>query len=185
MRKKIVLLFIMLNLGFWPWLAHGDIYRWQEANGTVNFSDKSHQDAEKVKVDETQTYTVPKVINQPREKATESITKRSSKQRLQKHYQLLTIISPKRRETIWNNQGKLEVVVLVEPRLQPDDKFQLYLDGRLVNKGQEANFFELNNVYRGTHKVYAVVVNGQNKEIVRSASVTFYVHQARVKKQKP
>ena len=95
-------------------------------------------------------------------------------------YTALAIASPADGQTLWNIGGSLDVLVELEPGLQPGHRLQLDLDGRRMEFAATERPFTVPDVYRGVHTVGAVIVDERNEEVLRSPGVTFTVLQTSI-----
>lgn len=91
-------------------------------------------------------------------------------------YQSFAITSPKNEENI-QNQAVISVSMSADPNIKPGDKIQLMLDGKPVGTPTSALYQEIGLVERGTHTLFAEIINSQNQAIKRSSSLTIYVHR--------
>lgn len=170
--KKVVLLFSLLLLCVC--VSYAQIYKWTDSQGNVHFGDVPHEGAVQVKVNESQTYSAPKPlnnnVNQPG----------ISQQTKPRTYDKVEITQPENESTIRNNQGSLVVAVQLEPDLTPGDMVQLLFDGAPLGEPQANLTFQLNGVYRGTHSVAVQVVDPSGGVLNTSDPVVFHMHRPRV-----
>jgi len=163
---------LVLPLMVLPCAAGATIYKWTDANGVVHFSDTPAEGAKKVDVPPAPVYSAPKLpvpaAAQPA-KPTKSAAKSS--------YSDIAVVQPTSKETIWSGSGDVEVAVSVTPDLRPHDKVQFFLDGQPQGAPSSSIQTHFPDVSRGTHQVSAEVVNPDGKVLVRSDSVTFYLHR--------
>lgn len=94
-----------------------------------------------------------------------------------KPYTLFSIKSPVDQSTI-QNQPIITVEIDMEPELQEGDKIQIYLDEKPWGSPLTKNKIELANVERGTHRIYADLLENNEIVIKKSDTVTIFVHQA-------
>lgn len=91
-------------------------------------------------------------------------------------YKTFQIVSPAS-ETNIQNQPVIPVQMKVEPNMLPGDKIQLMLDNKPAGTPSSASSQQLGLVERGTHSLYAMIVNNKDQVIKQTESVTFYVHR--------
>lgn len=154
--------------------VHADIYRSVDEDGNIVYSDKPSPGAEKIQVDEIQTIKGDEVEPfeyTPPDRGPEVVSP----------YTALAITSPQNNETIRSNAGDIEVTVDIKPGLIPGHRLVLYLDGNQVAEGGAE--IELNNVDRGTHTLNAVIKTSDDRELERSAPVTFTLQRVSVSQQ--
>ena len=151
--------------------AQADIYRWVDKNGNQHFSDKAGKGA-KIKLLPSQRYTPPK---SPKHSLA---TPRPALEKLQSPYRAFTIVSPKKNETLRNNQGLVDINVDLRPELLNGDRLIVVLDGVAVGVPHTAMSFSLFNVDRGSHTLSLRVVNKAGKTVEETDTVSFHLHRA-------
>lgn len=165
---------IVLTL-FCSSMSHAQIFRWTDANGTVNFSDIPHPGSQKV--------ILPKTITTPpSQKKPESTFEKSSSKADESAitYDVLVISQPANNETIRNSQGLVPVIVDLKPDLAPEHLLQLIYDGKPLGKPQSGLSFALNDVNRGSHTIAVQVIDKEGKALATSDAITIYMHRPRV-----
>jgi hypothetical protein len=95
----------------------------------------------------------------------------------QSPYETLEVLSPEDDETVRNIEGNLPVSIGTYPRLAAGHFVDVILDGQRRGMNVRALDFTVPEVFRGTHTLAAVVVDGANRVLVQSAPVTFFVQQ--------
>ena len=151
-----------------------DTWRWVDENGVVNFSDQPRPGAERVELQGLSTFSPPEWTS--RENEPEGSAEPDAEGL--EWYSRLAILSPVNEETIWNNQGNLDVALAVEPRMRSGDRINLYLDGEPVSGlPPNATRFTINRVFRGGHTLRATVVDQNGAELFSSDTQQFYVRQ--------
>lgn len=91
-------------------------------------------------------------------------------------YKVFSIDTPKDQDNI-TNQPVIGIQFKTDPNLIAGDKIQVYLDGKAVGTPTGNIYQEISNVERGTHTIYAAILNSQNQPIKRTNSITVYVHR--------
>lgn len=91
-------------------------------------------------------------------------------------YKTFNITSPADGASI-QNQPVIPVEMQIDPPMVAGDKIQLYLDGKASGVPSSTIYQELGLVERGTHSVYAEIINSQQKAIKKSNTITIYVHR--------
>ena len=159
MKYKIFTILFLIALG-----VSAEVYRSVDENGNVVFTDKPSPGAETIELDEVQTINVPpppRMEFTPREKPSQ-------------RYSEVAITSPENDEAIRNDGGNVTVNISVKPRLNPNDKVVLYLDGREIDLGRGlAKAFS--GLDRGTHTLRAVVKDANGAEQESSSTSTFHL----------
>ena len=154
--------------------ASAETWRWVDEDGVVNFSDQPRPGAERVELQGLSTFSPPEWTAQPDEPAGPAEPDAAGLD----WYSRLAILSPVNEETIWNNQGNLDVALAVEPRMRQGDRINLYLDGEPVNGlPPNATRFTIDRVFRGGHTLRATIVDQNGAELFSSDTLQFYVRQ--------
>lgn len=172
--NKFVLVFVML---FVMCNSYAEIYTWQDSQGVVHFSDMPHEGAKTVTIPEAQTFAPSRSQQtQPRGPGSEMQEKQDNHA---KTYEILEIKQPGNNETIRNNDGSLQVLVHVEPKLANGDQIQLLFDNAPLGNPQAAELFELRGIFRGAHTVGVQIINSQGDVMASSDPVTFFMQRPR------
>lgn len=150
------------------------VYKWTDQQGNTHFSDSPNKGAEKITLPEAQTYS-PVTLPSPAQKPQSNY-----QQEKKPSYQSVAVVQPGNEATIRNNNGYIAVSIKANPALFEGDAYQLYFDNQAVGKPQTSTVFVLNNVYRGEHSLFVAVVNSQGKQLIKSPSVTIFMHRAHV-----
>jgi hypothetical protein len=152
-------------------VAAAATYKWVDKNGVVHYSDRPVPGAVLVDLGKTQTYTPPVASERNRQQPDPTAPVDSS-------YRDLDLWRPYADETFRNTGNVVPVRLRLEPELRPGHSIWIYLDGRRVDGLPETgDSFELTEIWRGTHTLTAMVVDGDGKQIIRSQTVTFHMHQ--------
>lgn len=167
-------IWMLLLLVFAAGAVAGQMWRWVDANGVVHYSDRPHPGAERVDIAPAQSYTPP-AIPAPRPDESEQPRDPGAP------YTRLSIVSPAEGETLWNIGGELNVELAIEPQLANGHQLRIFLDGNQVaGVPQGPSQFTIGEVFRGERQLRASVVDERGRELVSSATITFYVQQTSV-----
>ena len=187
--KKIIYVCCILMASFFSFNASAEIYRSVDSHGVVTYSDQPNVDAEAV------TLPTENIAKQPEKSATDAAAKSStdtndaSTKTVEKKadYTAFAMSSPKDQET-FQNQTEISLSVTVSPALQSGDLVQFYLDGDTFGNPSSSTSIVIprsqNNreiLTRGTHSIYAVIVNAEGNVIKTTSAVTIFVHYATIK----
>ena len=151
------------------------VYRWVDENGQVNYSDRPGPGAVLIELS-TGAPSLDLGLSSPREQ-------RQAMQRqatVVAAYETLAVLQPASRETLWGTAGRVEIAIGISPDLQPRHSLALYMDGELAEFGMHATRFVIEDVPRGEHTVQAVVLDEADRELLRSAPVTFFIQQTSI-----
>jgi hypothetical protein len=170
MRKWLILLSTMLIT-----TASGTpAWTWTDANGQVHFSDRPVPGARQVELSGAQGFGAP-AARAPTSAAQPPA--RPAPAPASVAYRSVEIASPTEQQTLWNIGAVLSVQVETDPPLQTGLRVDLILDGQRRNLDAEGLQLTLNEVYRGTHTLQAIIVDSDGAEITRSPARTFFVQQ--------
>ena len=151
------------------------VYRWVDENGRVNYSDRPGPGA--VRIELSTGAPSPDVgPSSPRGQQPAMAPQTPAVA----SYETLAVLQPASLATLWGTAGRVEVLIGISPDLQPRHSLALYLDGALAEFGFHATEFAIEDVPRGEHTVQAVVLDEADRELLRSAPVTFFVQQTSI-----
>lgn len=151
------------------------MYKWVDRNGVTHYSDRPAPGAEKVEVQEAQTFSAPR----PSTSARPASQRTSGSPASLAAYDKLDLWKPENDETLQNIGSTLDVRLRLEPDLQPGHAIWLYLDSKRVDGlPQAGESFTVQNVFRGTHTLHAIVADREGKPLMRSETITFHVQQS-------
>ncbi|MEM7254075.1 MAG: DUF4124 domain-containing protein [Pseudomonadota bacterium] len=167
-------------------VADAQVYRIQNPDGTVSFSDRPAAGAEKVDVKPVQTYSLPrKEVPEPKPLAAadeSGETPPPSPTAAAVPYTRIDVVSPRNDAAMRNNSGTVLVGIHLDPPLQEGHKLNILLDGSARVEGTTDTAVSLTEVSRGTHSVRAVVVDASGAELASSTAVSFHLLRASVAK---
>jgi hypothetical protein len=166
MRKIIcLLLFMFSSMTF----ADSDVYRSEDENGNISYSDKPSDGGEKVTVAPVQTYVSPKVEDRYANDEPQKAEKTAN-------YSSLKILQPAQHQTFRGDSlGNINVRVQL-PELAPDDYFIVTMDGAPRSEpSNEAKPIQLQNVDRGAHVLQAEIHDKSGAVVAKSEPIEFYM----------
>ena len=163
---KCLLVLLMLLSG----LVHAEVYKYIDDKGAVVYSDQPRPGAERVKLPEIQTYTpppAPKLTPTPMQKP------------VQKLYDSMAIVEPEEDDTVRDNQGVVQVRLLLTPPLMTKQghKIQFYLDAQPHGIPVTNTSIGFSNLDRGLHTLSASVLDARGQTVMNADSVTFHLHR--------
>jgi hypothetical protein len=147
------------------------IYKWVDDNGVTHYSDQPNAGAQKVKVQDAQSYTAPASSADAR--TTQAQPPAGGGQAVG---MACAIDSPGNDEVIFNTftvSGHLSI----NPPPQGNRQVVMVLDGKQLPGVASGNSFSINPVDRGTHSLAFQVVDSTGQVLCQSASITFHVRQ--------
>jgi hypothetical protein len=146
------------------------MYRWVDEQGVVHYSDTPQPGAQKIQVEQAQTYKAPPVQS-PVKANTASAEKGTAAT-----YRC-TITQPQAEQSFFAPEV-VPVVVALEPRLQPGDELVVTVDGvQLGTPGTNAMNFQVTEPPRGSHTVNLMVQGADGKAACTAQAVTFNVER--------
>jgi hypothetical protein len=171
--KYYFLLLLLISLAT---ATHAEVYRSIDKQGNIIFSDTSSDNAEKIELKESYTYTPPVIIDivnddSPPPPVEIAVPEYS-----------LVITAPGQNEALRENAGDITIISTITPELniERDDKLIFSLDGQLKSEVQNATSYTFTNVDRGSHIAVVSVVDITGKVIKSSKSILFHVLRAGV-----
>jgi hypothetical protein len=165
-------------------VAHAaTVYKWVDEQGVIHFSDQPHPQAQEVEVKESQAYK-GSTSSAPSSPSSNGETKPAARL-----YSLCELYRPENDE-VFLNTTTLTAKLRLQPQLSGGDRIFLALDGkRVTDLPTNSAEFILNDMERGTHSLFAVVLDNSGNTLCTSPSVTFHVRQpsaqAPVKSSRP
>ncbi len=159
---------LLVLLALAPFLVVADtVYKSVDEQGNVVFSDQPSANAEKTEVQVAPAIDFEQVTL-PRDTTRKTDAGPA--------YEQVIILEPANKQTIRDNPGNLNVLLQTEPALKPGHSVGLYMDGKQVNLGTDA-LVQLDTIDRGEHVLVARILDADNKVILASKPVTFYMHR--------
>ncbi len=150
------------------------MYRWVDDSGLVHYSDKPRPGAVEIEVDSVQGFAP-----EPLYRSESSVISRNTEDSTS--YDSFAITAPGQDEVLWNVGGVVNVVIDLSPPLRDGDTIAVFFDGQNMSApGSRRRSYVLNDVFRGTHTVRAVVNDRNGDEIAQTVMITFQVHQTSV-----
>lgn len=152
--------------------AEAAVYRCEDSDGTVRFTDMPCEGGKPVKLPKLPTYSPRVVPSTP--PATVPRAKHATYE-----YSLLEIKSPANDSTVRQSAGLVTVEVVVEPPLKTGSGHLMVLriDGHETGEPAATTTFQLSNVDRGSHQLEAMIVGPGGAEIARTPAVTFHMRR--------
>ena len=94
-------------------------------------------------------------------------------------YQELRIVEPDDGSAFWSGAGEVAIKVAVQPSLMTTQghRLRVYLDQEMAGGIESVT---LTNVDRGTHEVYAEIVNEDGRILIKSPRIRFTLHRPSV-----
>jgi len=165
-------LFTLISLGCSLALA-ATIYKWVDENGVVHYSDQPHANAQKIQLQEAQTYkAVPAESPSTTAGAPPTPSPTASN-----GYRGCAVVQPQDDEA-FANVDMIAVVVQTDPPLHSGDQIFVTYDGQALNgRSATGGRFTISPLDRGDHTLQAVVRDSEGTIVCQTPGVTFHVHQ--------
>lgn len=161
-----------------PLCAFSAVYKWKDSQGVVNYSDRPNPNSQSVDLPPSTVSKNPNAAKKPTVNKTTSLQAPSKlKQPVKKTYDTFSFKNLKNEQT-FHNQREIPVALSLKPELQPGDKIQLLLDGKIQGEPEASSVLMLNNVDRGKHTLQAQVINKAGEVIKSTDTITLYIHYA-------
>lgn len=160
--------------------ASAKTYRWVDADGVVHYSDSPRPGSKNPQEQEIDIQAVNVIKSRPPRPAPARSASESQDEASEASfaYRTLRVVAPGDGDTLWNIGGNLNVSVQVSPGLRPNHGVVFVLDGKQATAepvtGTSAT---LGEVYRGEHRLTAIVRSADGQDLITSAPVRFYVRQ--------
>lgn len=170
--KYYILLLLAITVAL-----QADVYRSVDEHGDVIFSDISTDNAEKVELQQSFTYTPPVIVELTDDEQSPLPVG------IEIPRYKIVISSPTQNETVRENAGNVIINSTLSPELNIErgDKLIFSLDGQLKSAMQVTNSYTFINVDRGSHIAGVSVVNKSGKLIKSSKSVLFHLQRVGVR----
>lgn len=168
--------FIVALLLAQPALAQ--VYRWVDEDGVVHYTDRPVEGAEVVDLPESRGTTFRRPAPLP-SAAPPAAAEQDDDQEFT--YQSFRIVQPSDEETLWNIGATLDVSLSLTPGLREGHEIEVWFDGSVLESREPASLsFTVPEVYRGTHNLWARVLDSSGRVLIQSNEITFYVQQTSV-----
>lgn len=148
-----------------------EIYKSVDENGNVIFTDSpKHKSAKPV--------DLPTINTQPATPITIKLSPPKDEEVASEDAEYsIAMTAPTDETTVTRGQLTLASSISLKPSLQDGHKIQFFLDGLKRGPASTSTSYTYQDLYRGTHTIYAAVVNKKGKIIKQSEPITIYVHR--------
>lgn len=158
--------------------AFGQVYRWVDEDGVVHYTDRPVEGAEVVDLPEARGTKFRRPTPLPSAEAA-GTAQQDADQGFS--YDSFRVTQPSDEETLWNIGATLDVSLSLTPGLREGHEIEVWFDGSVVeNRDPRSLSFTVPEVYRGTHNLWARVLDSNGQVLVQSNEITFYVQQTSV-----
>ncbi|MFN7097737.1 MAG: DUF4124 domain-containing protein [Gammaproteobacteria bacterium] len=174
-KKLAAAIMILLGMSVLTSALAEQIYKSVDAQGNVVYSDQPSSGAQQITPPPISITPTPTVAPLPPINTSTQDTQSTS---IVKVYTQLDILSPLNDQTIWDNNGNINVSVALAPKLAAGDQLQVIVDGKVLAESNTTTNFTLNSLERGTHVLQVQIINNKKQVVKVSNVVTFYLHKA-------
>jgi hypothetical protein len=158
-------------------LAAEPAWTWVDEKGQRHFSDRPVAGAQQIELEGAQGFSSTPLRVEARAPSAATATPAAPSD---VGYTAFNIVSPAHQETLWNIGANLPVQLEIAPALQAGHRLDVFLDGERVIIGSTSPQFTVPNVFRGLHRVQAVIMDASGREVLRSLEITIMVQQTSV-----
>jgi hypothetical protein len=155
--------------------VQAEIYRWVDADGKTVYGDNPPKTSAAKSVNLPLLTVADSPAPKPAQAKPDAALAADKKAGDEAEaYTDFKIASPTAEEAIRANEGTLAVSVALQPQLKAGDGVTLYLDSKQVATGASLSF-NLTDVERGEHSVFAVLTDASGNIIQNTQPVKFSV----------
>jgi hypothetical protein len=169
MNTRVLLLGCLLALSVQAQETKRELWKWKDANGVTQYSDRPVPGATKVEMHTSAPAPAATPAVRPATPAAQG------KAAAGVQYQSLEIWQPANGESYFGTDATVNVRMRSEPRLASGDRLLLYLDGKLVEGAANSYEQTLTNLERGVHSLAAVILDDKGNEKIRSEPRVFHI----------
>jgi len=174
MRKHSALIISIATLLSCTTITHAKVYKWVNEEGSVVYSDQPHPEAEVLNIKPLHPYKAP-TYQTP--EGAEVLPNDEPSVDPSARYSSVTIDSPEHETNFHGTAGSFSVSVSSNPSLKKGDKYQLLINGKAIGEPTTLSQFNVQNINRGEHTLSVQVLNKQGKSLIKSPSITVFVHR--------
>jgi len=168
MNTRVLLLGCLLALSVQAQETRRELWKWKDANGVTQYSDRPVPGATKVEMYTSTPAQAAAPAARPATPATPGVAAAVQ-------YQSLEIWQPESGESYFGADAAVNVRMRSEPSLAAGDRLLLYLDGKLVEGATNSYEHTLSNLERGVHSLAAVILDDKGNEKIRSEPRVFHI----------
>lgn len=179
MKKGWIPVLVLLAFLITPLVAvsEGEIYKIVNPDGSITFTDqKPAPGAEPVKLKPLSV--VETDIETPSQAAPEDAAAdppEPTSRELRRQFRDFAITQPKNDETFWGTENQVTVLWGASQPIQPGMRVILYVNGKSQDVSESGS--AILSLDRGEHQVYAELRDANNRRIITSETVRFFVKQ--------
>ena len=161
-------------------LGVAQIYKYEDDQGNVVFSDRKPSDTDQQKSFEEVHLKATNTTPAPAVKAPDQAALQPAKADKQVYATLIT--QPASGTTIPMGPGNFEVIARADPPLGTGESLRLLLDDAPIGKENRSGIWALNNIFRGEHSLVVERLASDQQVLDRSRPATVYVLRPSVRR---
>lgn len=154
--------FIVLLLLF-PVLALAQVYKWTDATGKVQYSDRPVSGAETLDVPLRKAQSIPTRADAPSTPGSPSPGP----------YQQFAILSPESGATVRDAEGQVQIGLLLEPALMEGHRLEVVLDGAPLGGDAPGTQLAIKGLAFGSHQLQAQIRDAAGTLVAASPIIRF------------
>lgn len=169
---RAILLVLLLFAG--P--SQAEVYRSVAPDGTISYSDQPAPGARAIDLPPPSSYT-PRPVP-PSRAAVVADTEATSEagDGADRYYERFALVAPAEEETIWSNEGIIEVAFDVRPSLDQGHSVRVLVDDAEAAQ-LSSPYGRLEGIERGAHTLRAELVDADNSVLATTEPVTVYLQK--------
>jgi hypothetical protein len=163
--------------------ALAEVYKTTDEDGNVIYTDRAPDADAKPMVLKGLSVISPQLPSNADTELTESVGAEGDPddavtniRKLKKGYQDFSIVSPTPEQTFWGTDNTVTVAWNTRFALQPGMKVRIIVNGEIRQESANS-MINLDEIWRGTHEVYAELIDGRNRKIATTQPVSFHMKQ--------
>jgi hypothetical protein len=160
MRRTLASLLILM-----PFVAVGQVYKWTDADGKVQYSDRPVTGAE--------TLAVP--LKKVQRARGEAANPSAATQASPGPYDQFSIVSPDPGATLRQTEGNVQVSLVLNPALMEGHHIQLVVDGSPAAGEAPGTQVVINGLPFGSHQLEARILDAAGAQVANSSSISFHL----------
>ena len=161
MKRLIPLPLILLSS-----ICSAQLYKWTDADGVVHYTDRLPSTDVNHEVLPNRLKTLNKGLKQQLEEEAVGA------------YETFTLLKPETGATVHSEDQTVPLEIKIEPALADDHFVQIYLDGQEVGDKTKATSLILQRIRPGAHNIYALILDDEENQLMRSETVSFTFRKA-------
>jgi hypothetical protein len=161
MRPILTLLLTLLAVA-----AHAGVYRWVDAQGRVQFSDRPMAGAEPVPLPAARVEPAPEAAAAPQAGSGDTGP-----------YTTFEVVTPEPNATLRDAEGKVQISLLLEPSLAEGHRLRVLVNGQSPEGDGQGTQMVIQGLSFGSHRLQAEVLDELGVPVAYTAPVDFHLRK--------